>query len=159
MMFLESRHGRRFLFPSGNVSMGFALPAALGAKCVSNNVVCITGDGGLMMQLAELATAAQENLNVTVVVLNDNGYGAIRHYQYFNFGSRYAGVELKNPDFARLAEAFDLIGISIQTCDELESSLKEAFESNKTTVLDVHVDPDEVALPDWIIKSFGEAKT
>ncbi len=159
MMFLESKQGRRFLFPSGNVSMGFALPAALGARCVSENVVCIAGDGGFMMQLAELATAAQEELSVTIIVLNDGGYGAIRHYQRFSFNGRYAGVNLKNPDFAQLAEAFGLIGIHVQTCKELESSLREALNSKKTTVLDVHVDPEEVALPDWIIKSFGDTKT
>ncbi len=159
MMFLESRQGRRFLFPSGNVSMGFALPAALGARCVSDSVVCITGDGGFMMQLAELATAAQENLCVTIVVLNDGGYGAIRHYQRFNFNSRYVGVNLMNPDFARLAESFGLKGMCVRTCKELESSLKDGLESKKTAVLDVHVDPEEVALPGWIIKSFGDVKT
>ena len=158
MMFLESRQGRRFLFPSGNVSMGFALPAALGSRCVAENVVCITGDGGFMMQLAELATAAQEKLNITVIVLNDGGYGAIRHYQRFNYDERYVGVELKNPDFARLAETFGLEGVCVHSCSELEPSLKKALNSRKTTVVDIHVDPREVALPDWIIKSFGEKK-
>ena len=156
MMFLESKQGRRFLFPSGNVSMGFALPAALGARCVAEKVVCITGDGGFMMQLAELATAAQESLNVTVIVLNDGGYGAIRHYQRFNYNERYVGVELRNPDFAGLAETFGLEGLSIHSSAELQPSLRHALDSRKTTVLDIHVDPREVALPDWIIKSFGE---
>ncbi len=158
MMFLESEPGRRFLFPSGNVSMGFALPAALGARCATGKVICITGDGGFMMQLAELATAFQEGLNISIVLLNDGGYGAIRHYQRFNYQERYVGVDLKNPDFARLAEAFGLEGISIHRCMELYPSIKHALNSEKTTVLDIHVDPREVALPDWIVKSFSEGK-
>ncbi|MEM2094925.1 MAG: thiamine pyrophosphate-dependent enzyme, partial [Candidatus Bathyarchaeia archaeon] len=156
IMFLESRPGRRFIFPSGNVSMGFAFPAALGARLAVENTICITGDGGFMMQLAELATAAQEDINISVIVLNDGGYGAIRHYQRFNYNERYVGVDLKNPDFARLAETFDIEGIHVQSCKELQPSLRHALNSKRTTVLDIQIDPHEVVLPDWIIKSFGK---
>ena len=158
MMFLESKEGRRFLFPSGNVSMGFSLPAALGARCVAEKVVCVTGDGGLMMQLAELATAIQEGLDVTVLILNDGGYGAIRHYQRYNFGERYIGVNLHNPDFARVAEAFGAEGVRVDTPRDLESQLREALRSRRVTVLDVRIDRQEVALPGWIIKSFRGGK-
>ena len=156
MMFIESKEDRRFLFPSGNVSMGFALPAALGARCVAENVVCITGDGGFMMKLAELATSLQEHLDVTVIVLNDGGFGAIRHYQRFNFGARYSGVNLLNPDFAEVAEAFGAKGIRIENPEELGTGLAKALNSKETTVLDVKIDPEEVALPDWIIQSFKQ---
>jgi acetolactate synthase-1/2/3 large subunit len=159
MMFLESKDGRHFLFPSGNVSMGFSLPAALGARCAAEKVVCVTGDGGILMQLAELATAVQEGLDVTVLVLNDGGYGAIRHYQRYNFGERYIGVDLRNPDFVRVAEAFGAEGVRVETSKDLEARLREALRSGRVTVLDVRIDPDEVALPDWIIRSFrGEGK-
>jgi acetolactate synthase-1/2/3 large subunit len=67
MLFFESKEGRRFMLPSGNVSMGFSFPAALGARCLVDKVVCITGDGGMMMQLAELATAIHEDLNIIVI--------------------------------------------------------------------------------------------
>jgi thiamine pyrophosphate-dependent acetolactate synthase large subunit-like protein len=67
-------------------------------------------------------------------------------------------VDLKNPDFARLAEAFGLEGVSIHRCTELYPSIKHTLNSEKTTVLDIHVDPREVALPDWIVKSFSEGK-
>jgi acetolactate synthase-1/2/3 large subunit len=154
MMFLESREDRRFIFPSGNVSMGFAFPAALGARCVADKVVCITGDGGFMMQLAELATSRQERLNVPIILLNDGGFGAVRHYQRFNFG-RYVGVDLQNPDFTRLASAFGLDGARVETPKELSSGITEAFKSRDSFLLEVVVDPDEVALPDWIIQSFG----
>jgi acetolactate synthase-1/2/3 large subunit len=158
MMFLESREGRRFLFPSGNVSMGFSLPAALGARCVTEKVVSVTGDGGLMMQLAELATAVQEGLDVTVLVLNDGGYGAIRHYQRFNFGERYIGVDFRNPDLGKVAEAFGAEGIRVETPRELANGLRKALHTRRVTVLDVRIDPEEVALPDWIIKSFRGGK-
>ena len=111
------------------------------------------------MQLAELATAVQEGLDLTILVLNDGGYGAIRHYQRYNFGERYIGVDLQNPDFARLAEAFGAEGMRIETPRDLESRLGEALRSRRVTVLDIRIDPQEVALPAWIIKSFrGEGK-
>jgi acetolactate synthase-1/2/3 large subunit len=157
MMFLESRVGRRFIFPSGNVSMGFSLPAAIGARCASDRVVSITGDGGMLMQLGELATAVQEGLNVVVLVLNDGGYGAIRHYQRFNFGERYASVDLRNPDFAKVADGFGADGIGVETVDDLRSGLREALSSHQVTVLDIRIDPQEVALPSWIIQSFARA--
>jgi acetolactate synthase-1/2/3 large subunit len=157
MMFLESRVGRRFIFPSGNVSMGFSLPAAIGARCASDRVVSITGDGGMLMQLGELATAVQEGLNVVVLVLNDGGYGAIRHYQRFNFGERYASVDLRNPDFAKVADGFGADGIGVETVDDLRSGLREALGSHQVTVLDIRIDPQEVALPSWIIQSFARA--
>lgn len=156
MMFLESKEGRHFILPSGNVSMGFSFPAALGARCVAERVVCITGDGGMMMQLAELATAVQEDLDATVLVLNDGGYGAIRHYQRFNFSGRYIGVNLHTPDFAKVAEAFGAEGVRVETPRDLESQLGAALHSGRVTVLDVRIDPQEVALPDWIISSFRE---
>ena len=154
MMFLESREGRHFLFPSGNVSMGFSFPAALGARCAMEKVVCVTGDGGMVMQLAELATAVQEGLNVTVLVLNDGGYGAIRHYQRYNYDARYIGVNLHNPNFAQVAQAFGAEGILVETPADLESQLRDALQSKRMTLLDVRIDPQEVALPDWIIRSF-----
>jgi acetolactate synthase-1/2/3 large subunit len=157
MMFLESRVGRHFIFPSGNVSMGFSLPAAIGARCASDRVVSITGDGGMLMQLGELATAVQEGLNVVVLVLNDSGYGAIRHYQRFNFGERYASVDLRNPDFAKVADGFGAEGIGVETIDDLRSGLREALGSHQVTVLDIRIDPQEVALPSWIIQSFARA--
>ncbi len=156
-MFLESKLGRRFIFPSGNVSMGFSLPAAIGARRAAERVVSITGDGGLLMQLGELATAVQEGLNVAVLILNDGGYGAIRHYQRFNFGERYASVDLRNPDFAKVAEDFGAEGIGVETVDDLHAGLREALASHRVTVLDIRIDPQEVALPSWIIQSFARA--
>ena len=154
MMFLESEEGRHFLFPSGNVSMGFSLSAALGARCAVEKVVCITGDGGMLMQLAELATAVQEDLDITILVLNDSGYGAIRHYQRYNFGERYIGVDLHNPDFTKVAEAFGAEGARLESPVDLKTELAQALRSRKVTVLDIKIDPQEVALPPWIIKSF-----
>jgi thiamine pyrophosphate-dependent acetolactate synthase large subunit-like protein len=108
----------------------------------------------MMMQLAELATAVHEDLNVTVLILNDGGYGAIRHYQKYNYDERYIGVDLKNPDFAKIADNFGAEGIRIETPKDLETQLQDALHSKHTTILDIKIDPQEIALPDWIFKTF-----
>jgi acetolactate synthase-1/2/3 large subunit len=158
MRFLESKKGRHFILPSGNVSMGFSFPAALGARCAAERVVCITGDGGMMMQLAELATAVDEDLHVTVLILNDGGFGAIRHYQKYNFQERYIGVNLKNPDFAKIAENFGAEGIRLETPQELETQLRDTLHPNRLTIVDIKIDPQEIALPTWIFKTFRRSR-
>jgi sulfoacetaldehyde acetyltransferase len=91
-----------------------------------------------------------------VLILNDGGYGATRHYQRYNFNEKYVGVNLKNPNFAQVAEAFGARGIRIETPRDLEAHLKDVLSSKRMTVLDIKIDPHEMALPDWIIKSFKD---
>ncbi len=104
---------RSFIYPSGSGTLGYGLPAAIGAACAvrrhqqARKVVCIAGDGGFQYTSHELATLAQYDLPVKVLLVNDNKYGIIGFLQRSLFGKEHE-VELKNPDFCRLAEAYGI---------------------------------------------------
>jgi len=132
---------RTFLYP-GYGTLGYGFPAALGAKvgAPDRQVVCITGDGGFQYALPELATAAQFGINVTILLFNDGGYGILRDLQDMSFeGHRYA-VDLLNPDFGRLSEAYGLGHIGLDGPDGLGPALRRALESDRTTVVEVRME-------------------
>jgi len=129
---------RTFLYP-GYGTLGFAFPAALGAKVgqPERPVVCVVGDGGFQYALPELATAAQFGINITVLLFNDGGYGILRDLQDVGFqGHRYA-VELANPDFVRLVEAYGLPALRLEGPEGLGRALRRALESDRTTVIEI----------------------
>src|SRR6185436_9168097 len=106
----------RTLVTSGGLgTMGFALPAAVGAKvaCPDAEVWVVVGDGGFQMTMCELATIAQENININVAIINNGYLGMVRQWQEFFYERRYAATPLVNPDFAKLAEAFGLAAITV----------------------------------------------
>src|SRR5207302_8410094 len=110
------KHDRsRSLITSGGLgTMGFALPAAIGAKiaCPDQEVWVVVGDGGFQMTMAELATVVQENLDINVAIINNGYLGMVRQWQEFFYDKRYAATPITGPNFAKLAEAF---GISAAT--------------------------------------------
>jgi acetolactate synthase-1/2/3 large subunit len=107
-LLLETYAPRTLIHPGTYGTLGYALPAAIGAKlaCPKQPVVAISGDGGFLFTLQELATAAAEKLDLIALVFNDNAYGAIQTYQDRVFRGRRIGTELVNPDFVKLGEAF-----------------------------------------------------
>jgi len=113
---------RTFLYPSGSGTLGYGLPAAIGAACAAQlyalhgQVVCVAGDGGFQFTCHELATLAQYRLPVKILLVNDNAYGVIGFLQRLRFGHTH-GSSLKNPDFCRLAEAF---GLPAERVNDLE---------------------------------------
>lgn len=119
---------RTFLYPSGSGTLGFALPAAVGVACAmqgsgrQRRIVCIAGDGGFQYTLHELATLAQYGLPVKVLLVNDNAYGVIGFLQRSYFGQTHE-VELKNPDFCKLAGAYGIPAERITTVDQLAQRL------------------------------------
>ena len=121
---------RSFLYPSGSGTLGYGLPAAIGAACANqklgknSRVICIAGDGGFQYTAHELATLAQYNLPVKILLVNDNAYGIIGFLQRTMFGHTHE-VELKNPDFCVLAEAY---GIPAQRVTDL-AGLRRQFDS------------------------------
>ncbi len=119
---------RTFLHPAGAVAMGYGLPAALGAKAALPNrtVVAVAGDGGFLMSGMELATAVQEQLPVVVVLVNDNCLTLIRATQERRYGSRFIGVDLRNPDFGALARSFGARYDRADSDDAFETALGEA---------------------------------
>ncbi|MFC1603181.1 biosynthetic-type acetolactate synthase large subunit [Pseudomonadota bacterium] len=140
-----------WLNSGGLGTMGFGLPAAMGAQMAhpESEVICITGDGSLQMSIQELATCKQYNLPIKIVLLNNSHLGMVRQLQEFFFDGRYAAVALDDsPDFIKIAEAYGHVGLRIEKQEELESKLQEAFAIKDQLVLvEVVVDPEENVYP------------
>ena len=130
---------RTFLLSSGLCTLGYALPAALGAQAAHPNrrVVAVTGDGAFLFTLAELATLAEEGLPVTVLLLNDGGYGAIRNAQERRYGGRTIACDLRNPDFVRLAESFGIEARRLSGVEAVGKALGEAPAGPRLLVLEL----------------------
>jgi acetolactate synthase-1/2/3 large subunit len=121
-------------------ALGFALPAALGAKiaCPERPVVAVAGDGGFMFTAFALSTAVLHRLNVVAIVFSNSAYGVIRRMQTERYG-REVGAELRNPDFVQLAQASGAIGLRAGTPDQLYESLMAAWGHDRPTVIEVPV--------------------
>ncbi|MDG6925071.1 MAG: thiamine pyrophosphate-binding protein [Nitrososphaerota archaeon] len=148
---------RSFLSPSGNSTLGFGLPAALGVKSVSPGkpVLCLAGDGGFIFSCQEIATSVEEKLPVVVVVFDDRGYAAIREYQRRGYGSRYIGVDFAvQPDFVKLAESLGAEGTTVERPDDVGPTVMRALRSSKTTVVDVKISRDEDVIPKFFTEIY-----
>ena len=140
----------RMFFSAGGLGpMGYALPAAMGVKLAdeSQDVWCVTGDGGLLINIQEFNTLAAEGINVKVAVLNNAHLGMIRQWQEFFYEGRYMGSFLDNPDFAKVAEAFGLRGVGASSRGEVNDAIAMAHEYDGPVVLDLHVDRVENVYP------------
>ena len=131
-----------FLTSSYSGNLGYAFPLALGAKVAqpSKAVVALSGDGGFLFNSQELATAVQYGINAVVVVFNDGAYGNVMRDQINRFQGRTIGVELHNPDFMKLAEAYGARGMRAAGPDQLEQSIKDAIAGNRPTLIEVPVE-------------------
>ncbi len=142
---------RQFLSSGGLGTMGFGLPAALGAKLARPNdlVVAVVGDGGFQMTMYELTTAVVYNIPVKVIIINNFFLGMVKQWQDLFFGERYSGVDLTgNPDFVKIAEACGAVGFRVTEEDDVEKVLMRAMEiEDKPVVVDAWVDPDEHVYP------------
>jgi len=134
---------RTFITSSYSGNLGYAYPTALGAKVAQPDkaVVCLSGDGGFMFNSQEMSTAVAHNINVVVVVFNDNAYGNVKRDQMNQFNGRTIGVELHNPDFVKLAEAYGAKGFVANGPEELESTLKMALTLDAPVLIEVPVGP------------------
>ncbi|HRA49080.1 MAG TPA: thiamine pyrophosphate-dependent enzyme, partial [Thermomicrobiales bacterium] len=131
---------RTFIFPNGYGTLGFGLPAAIGAKigCPDKQVVCVVGDGGFQYSMGELAVAIQEKLGLPIVIFNDNTYSAVKEAQKRERGGRYSEVDLTgNPDFQKLAAAYGILSRLVTTPAELTSEIQAAFSRTLPTILEV----------------------
>jgi thiamine pyrophosphate-dependent acetolactate synthase large subunit-like protein len=129
---------RTFLYPIGSATLGYAVPAAIGAKIArpDRQVVVVAGDGGFMFSVNELATAVKYRLGIVFVVLNDNRYGAIKYLQERLFG-RWGEADLSNPDFPALARAFGAAGERVASLDAFGPALLQALTRQGPTVLEL----------------------
>jgi len=142
--YLAARHfrsyqPRTFLHPAGFATLGYAFPAALGARVAwpERPVVAICGDGGFIMGCQELATAVEHEINLPVLVFNDGGYGVLRTVQDFQYEERRIGVDLHTPDFVTLAKAFGAGGVKVTEVEELAPALEKALGADGPTVIEV----------------------
>jgi acetolactate synthase-1/2/3 large subunit len=142
---------RTFIGSGYQGTLGFELPTGLGAQVArpDTRVVVTAGDGGLMFNIQELATAVQHRIPVTVVVFNDNAYGNVRRMQRQRFGRTIAS-DLRNPDFPRLADAFGVRALRAEGPDGLRAALRDALDGDEPTLIEVPVgempDPFEILL-------------
>lgn len=130
-------------------TMGFALPAAIGVKmgATSRTVLAIIGDGGFQMTCQELGTIAQENLNVKVIILNNSYLGMVRQWQELFFDTRYSFVELKNPDFVKLGEAFGIHSSRVTSRDQLGAAVEQMLHRQGPYLLEVVVEAEQNVFP------------
>ncbi|MBM3471052.1 MAG: biosynthetic-type acetolactate synthase large subunit [Armatimonadetes bacterium] len=144
------RAPRHFITSGGLGVMGFGFPAAMGAKfaCPDETVVAVVGDGGFQMTLQDLATAVEHGVSLAIVVLNNGALGMVRQWQSMFYGGRFSASLLRNPDFARVAEAFGARGIRVERPEQVEGALRAALETEGVPcVVDVICDPAENVLP------------
>lgn len=142
---------RTFLTSGGLGTMGYGLPAAIGAQVAFPNklVIDISGDGSFQMNSQELATAVQYRLPIKVIILNNGYLGMVRQWQEFFFEKRYASSSLEgvSPDFVKLADAYGAVGMRATQPEEVVPTLKKAFSIPEPVVVDFAVDPEENVYP------------
>ena len=141
---------RRWINSGGLGTMGFGLPAAMGAKvgCPDQTVVCIAGDGSVQMNMQELATCAQEGIDIKVFVMNNGYLGMVRQWQELFWDKRYSQVDMGQwPDFLKLAEAHGATGIRLQDKNTLVNDMQEAIATPGPVLVDVRVTREENTYP------------
>jgi acetolactate synthase-1/2/3 large subunit len=151
MQYLRCDVPRSFITSGGLGTMGYGIPAAVGAKAARPDatVVCVDGDGCFQMTSQELATAVLEDLPIVTVIVNNGYLGMVQQWQTMFFDERHSHVHLTHavPDYAALARAYGGLGFTVSDADELETALAEALASGQTAVVDARVDPVEQCFP------------
>jgi acetolactate synthase-1/2/3 large subunit len=145
-----THHLRRGLISSGGLgTMGFALPAAIGAQMgLPEQQVWVTaGDGGFQMNIQELATVAQERLPLKMAILNNGFLGMVRQWQQLFFERRYSGTPLLGPDFARVAEAYGIPGVTVREKSEVVGAIARAMETDGPMLIDFRILEEENVYP------------
>ena len=140
----------RSLLTSGGLgTMGYGLPAAMGAAFAlpGERVVALLGDGGFQMTLQELGTIRQADLPVKVIILNNNFLGMVRQWQQLFFDKRYSFVQMDNPDFMKLAAAYDIPAARVSRCADVSAALAEMWETPGPYLLEVVCEKEENVFP------------
>jgi len=140
---------RTFLTPLDLGGLGFAFPAALGAKLGRPEapVVAIHGDGGYLMNAQELETAVRHGIGVVTIVMNNNCWGSEKAYQKHFYGGRYIGCDIGNPRYDQFARLFGAAGYYVERPDQVGDAVKKALSENSPAVIEIPIDPDEFPTP------------
>jgi acetolactate synthase-1/2/3 large subunit len=151
MQYLRCDEPRTFITSGGLGTMGYGIPAAIGAKAARPDatVVCVDGDGCFQMTQQELATAVLEQLPIVVVIVNNGYLGMVRQWQDMFFEERFSQIHLTQslPDYALLAQAYGARGFTVESDDELRDALEESLSGGGVCVIDARVDPREHCFP------------
>jgi acetolactate synthase-1/2/3 large subunit len=123
-------------------TMGFALPAAMGVKlaCPQDTVWVIAGDGGIQMNIQELATLSQDGIEVKVAILNNGYLGMVRQWQEFFHRGNYSETPMTGPNYEKLADAYGLYGERVEQADQVEAAVQRAMHTPGTVILDFVID-------------------
>jgi acetolactate synthase-1/2/3 large subunit len=147
--YAEFRQSKSNITSGGLGTMGFALPAALGAKmgAPDREVVAVIGDGGFQMNIQELGTIFQTQAAVKIVILNNDFLGMVRQWQQLFFDKRYASTEMVNPDFVKIAEGYFIESKRVTTRDDMTAAVAEMMKSDKPYLLEVCVEKENNVFP------------
>ena len=141
----------RWISSGGLGTMGFGLPAAMGIKLSfpDEDVVCVTGEGSIQMNIQELSTCLQYDLHVKIININNQALGMVRQWQDMQYDSRYSHSYMESlPDFVKLAESYGHVGIRVTKPEELAPAMEEAFAiKDRLVFMDIQVDPNEHVYP------------
>jgi acetolactate synthase I/II/III large subunit len=142
-------HPRKLVTSGGLGTMGFALPAAIGARFAKpdEEVWVVVGDGGFQMTACELSTCAQEGLKINVAIINNGYLGMVRQWQEFFYDRRYSQTPMISPDFVKLAEAHGLTGLRVTKREDLEGVVQQARNTRGTVVVDFRVEGEDSVYP------------
>ncbi len=148
-LFYQHTHPRTWISSGGLGTMGFGLPAAIGAQLGRPEKVVfdIAGDGSIQMNIQELATAVQNKLPVKIAILNNGYLGMVRQWQELFYNKRYSHTPMKNPDFVKLAEAYGAKGMRITKKEDVAAAIKEALATPNVVVMDFVIEPEENVFP------------
>ena len=138
-----------FVSSGGLGTMGFGLPAAIGAKVgrPDSSVWCVDGDGSLQMTIQELATVVQENLDIKIAVINNGFLGMVRQWQDLFYGKRYVATPISCPDFVKIAEAYCMPGLRVTHREEVKSAIEQAMAHKGPFLVEFMVEPEENVYP------------
>lgn len=136
----------QFLTSGGSGTMGFGFPAAIGASIALDKapVICIAGDGSFQMNEQELAVCKDYNLPIKIFIMNNGYLGMVRQLQQKGFEKRYSETQISNPDFIKLADAYNIPAININTTEDLTKALPKVFSENTPYIINCNVEPMEV---------------
>jgi len=148
--FCKVNRPQAFISSGGLGTMGYGLPAALGAQMAAPNdlVICVTGDGSLQMSMNEFATIKALGLPIKVLLFNNGVLGMVRQHQAVFFKEKYFSVDLVgNPDFKKIAEAYDMAYYLIAKIDQVDLVLQEALANGRATLVDCAIPKEQMVYP------------
>ncbi|HYW39369.1 MAG TPA: biosynthetic-type acetolactate synthase large subunit [Terriglobales bacterium] len=147
--YYKHEHPRSLITSGGLGTMGFALPAAIGAKvaCPDAEVWVVVGDGGFQMTMCELATLVQENLKIHIAIINNGFLGMVRQWQEFFYDRNYAATPLLNPDFARLAEAYGIRSATVSERSQVVPAVQSARQHDGPMLINFKVEQEDTVYP------------